>query len=89
MRAAVFVAERRWNLKLKNGMDVKLPEFEVERALDTLMALDRDKKLLTRDIAAIDLRLSDRVTVRLSDALVQARAEEAKAKKKQRKGNDA
>src|SRR5262249_20156057 len=25
--ASVFVAERRWNLKLKNGIEVKLPEF--------------------------------------------------------------
>ena len=30
MRAAVLVAERRWNLRLKNGIDVRLPETGVE-----------------------------------------------------------
>ena len=52
VRAAVLVAERRWNLMLKNGIDVRLPETDVEQALETLVELDRDKKLLTRDIAA-------------------------------------
>ncbi len=57
LQAAVLVAERRWNVMLKNGIDVRLPEAEVERALDTLVKLDRDNKILSRDIAAIDLRL--------------------------------
>ena len=38
------------------------------QALERLVALDRDKKLLSRDITSVDLRLPDRVTVRLSDA---------------------
>ena len=67
MHAAVLVAERRWNVVLKNGIDVRLPETDVEKALDTLVQLDRDNKLLSRDITAVDLRLADRVTVRLSD----------------------
>src|SRR5262249_57423032 len=41
VRASVLVAERRWNLKLKNGLDVRLPEADVPRALDTLAELDR------------------------------------------------
>src|SRR6185369_5889140 len=61
LQAAVLVAERRWNVMLKNGIDVRLPEGDVERALDTLVRLDRDNKILSRDIAAIDLRLMDRV----------------------------
>ncbi|MBN8966827.1 MAG: FtsQ-type POTRA domain-containing protein, partial [Rhizobiales bacterium] len=73
MRAAVLVAERRWNLILKNGLDVRLPETDAEQALDTLAALDRDKKLLSRDITVVDLRLPDRVTVRLSDDAAAAR----------------
>jgi cell division protein FtsQ len=89
VRASVFVAERRWNLRLKNGIDVRLPEAEVERALGTLIALDRDHKLLSRDITAVDLRLGDRVTVRLSEAAAQARDEAFKDKKSRRKGSDA
>jgi cell division protein FtsQ len=88
LRASILVAERRWNLRLKNGIDVRLPEADVERALDTLVALDRDKKIISRDIAAIDLRLPDRVTVRLSAAAAQAREDALKDKKK-KKGGDA
>ncbi|MFL9826308.1 cell division protein FtsQ/DivIB [Rhodoplanes sp. SY1] len=87
--AAVLVAERRWNLKLKNGIDVRLPETEVPRALDQLAALEQDKKLLSRDIVMIDLRLPDRVTVRLSDGAFQAREEAQKAKKPKPKGGAA
>lgn len=89
VQAYVLVAERRWNLKLANGLDVRLPEEDPARALDTLLVLDHDKKLLSRDLVAIDLRLSDRVTVQLSDAAAQARADAQKDKKPRRKGGDA
>jgi cell division protein FtsQ len=89
LRAAVLVAERRWNLVLDNGIDVRLPERDVEHALDMLIQLDRDKKLLSRDIAAIDLRLSDRVTVRLSDDAFAARQEVLKERKAKKKGGAA
>jgi cell division protein FtsQ len=90
VRASVLIAERRWNLKLKNGIDVRLPEHDVEAALATLSALDRDKSLLSRDVTAVDLRLPDRVTVRLSDAAASAReAALAGDKKAKRKGGDA
>ena len=74
---------------LKNGIAVRLPEAEVERALDTLVKLDRDNKILSRDIAAIDLRLLDRVTVQLSDEAAAARAEALKAKSPKKKGGAA
>src|SRR4029077_11978211 len=44
LRASIMVADRRWNLRLKNGIDVRLPETNVEQALDRLVALDREKK---------------------------------------------
>jgi cell division protein FtsQ len=87
LRASIFVAERRWNLRLNNGIDVRLPEGDIEEALDRLVALDRDKKLLSRDIVAVDLRLPDRVSVRLSDAAAQAREDAAKDKKKKKAGD--
>jgi cell division protein FtsQ len=89
VRASVFVAERRWNLRLKNGVDVRLPEFDVEQALDQLVALERSTNLSGRDITAIDLRLADRVTVRLSDGAFQAREEAAKKKLLKTKGGNA
>jgi cell division protein FtsQ len=91
LRASIMVADRRWNLRLTNGIDVRLPEANVGSALDRLVALDRDKKLLSRDITMVDLRLPDRVTVRLSDAAAAARDEvlKANANAKKKKGGDA
>ena len=85
VRAAVLVGERRWNLRLKNGIDVALPEARPAAALEKLVALDREKSLITRDIALIDLRLPDRITVRLSDAAAQARIDALKEKDKAKK----
>lgn len=80
VRASILVGERRWNLRLRNGLDVRLPEADAASALERLVALDRETRLMTRDITAIDLRLPDRVTVRLSPAAAQARPEAAKDK---------
>jgi len=87
VRATVLVGERRWNLRLKNGIDVRLPETDIAPALERLVALDKEKSLTTRDIVAIDLRLPDRVTVRLSEAAAQARIEAAKDKAKKKGGS--
>jgi cell division protein FtsQ len=89
LHAAVLVAERRWNVVLKNGIAVRLPEAGVEQALTTLLKLDRDNKLLSRDVAAIDLRLADRVTVQLSDEAAAARLDALKAKSPKKKGGAA
>ena len=90
VRAAILVADRRWNLRLKNGIDVRLPDTDVERALETLARLHAEKNLLNRDITAVDLRLPDRLTVRLSDAVAQAREDALNAARKaKKKGGDA
>jgi cell division protein FtsQ len=88
-RAAVYVGERRWNLRLKDGLDVKLPENDVGNALATLSTLDRDEHLFTRDIVAIDMRLPDRLTVQLSEDAARAREELFKEKKPRKKVGDA
>jgi cell division protein FtsQ len=89
VRASILIAERRWNLRLKNGLDIKLPETDIEQALERLVALDHDLKLTSRDIAVLDLRLPERVSVRLSDAAAQARDAAAKEKAKPKKGGNA
>jgi len=87
VRASILVGERRWNLRLKNGLDIRLPEADVVGALEQLVTLDREARLLTRDIVAIDMRLSDRVTARLSEKAAQARQEQIKnLTKKDKKG---
>ena len=87
VRAAVLVGERRWNLRLKNAIDVELPEARIADALEKLVALDREKNLITRDIVLIDLRLPDRITVRLSDPAAQARIDALKDKPKKKGGS--
>ena len=66
VRAFVRVSERRWNLRLENGVDVKLPEKDVDGALERLVTYDAEHKVLSRDIVAVDLRLKDRVAVELT-----------------------
>jgi len=87
VRAAVLVGERRWNLRLKNGIDVELPETDAASGLERFVTLDRQKNLIARDIQVIDLRLADRVTVRLSDAAAQARFDALKDKPKKKGGS--
>jgi cell division protein FtsQ len=89
LRASILVADRRWDLRLTNGINIQLPEGDIAAALDRLVELDRDKKLLSRDITVVDLRLPDRVTVRLSDDAAAARDEALKATMKKKKGGDA
>jgi len=87
VRASILVAQRRWNLRLTNGLDIELPEKNVEAALERLVGLDHDKKILSRDITLVDLRLPDRVTVRLSPAAAQARDQAIKDTLKKKKGD--
>ncbi len=89
VKAIVFVGERRWNLRLADGLDVRLPEAGLESSLALLSKLDKEDRLFSRDITAIDLRLPDRVTVRLSDDAGKARDELLKDKKPKRKASDA
>ena len=88
-KAAIFVGERRWNLRLKDGLDIRLPENDVGNALATLSKLDRDDKLFSRDITVIDMRLPDRLSVQLSEDAAKAREELFKDKKIKKKAGDA
>jgi len=87
-RAAIFVGERRWNLRLKDGLDVRLPENDVGNALAMLSKLDKEDGLFSRDIVAIDMRLPDRLTVQLSEEAAKAREELFKEKKPKKKPGD-
>ncbi|WP_245409742.1 cell division protein FtsQ/DivIB [Pararhizobium haloflavum] len=86
VRANVRVADRRWDLYLKNGVVVRLPESDPAAAVAELAKLDRERDLLSRDLAAVDMRLSDRITIQLTEeslerhqAAVEQRAKDIKA----------
>jgi cell division protein FtsQ len=81
-KAVVFVGQRRWNLRLKDGLDVRLPENDLDKALAELSRLDKEDHLFSRDIVAVDMRLPDRLTVQLSDDAAKAREELFKKPKK-------
>lgn len=73
VKAAIRVGARRWDLRLDNGVTIKLPEGKVSGALDRLAEFDRGRGVADRDIVAIDLRLDDRVTLQLSEAAMERR----------------
>ena len=66
VKGYIRVGERRWDLKLENGITVKLPEDGEDQAIADLLRMDHDSGLLSRDIAAVDMRLSDRLVVQLT-----------------------
>jgi cell division protein FtsQ len=86
-KAAIFVGERRWNLRLKDGLDIRLPENDVGNALAALSKMDKEDRLFSRDIVAVDMRLPDRLTVQLSEDAAKAREELFKDKKKKKAGD--
>jgi cell division protein FtsQ len=63
MTAAVRVGGRRWDLHLQQKIIARMPEAGLEGALKLLSGLIVDKKILERDITAIDLRLPDRLII--------------------------
>ena len=90
LRAAVRVADRRWNLMLDNGIEVRLPETDADAALTRLDDLTANQGLMARDIVLVDLRLADRLVVRLSDQAATQRNETVNSRggAKKRKGQD-
>jgi hypothetical protein len=63
--AAVRVGGRRWNLRLDGRIDVLLPADDAATAWAALAHLERSSAILEREVEAIDLRLPDRLVVRL------------------------
>ena len=80
IRAGMLVSGRRWTLKMENGIDVRLPEEGAAAAVGRLSRLDREGGLLDKDVLAIDLRMPDRIVVRLTEEAVAARTEANKKK---------
>ncbi|QZO00865.1 cell division protein FtsQ/DivIB [Chenggangzhangella methanolivorans] len=86
--AAVFVAERRWNLRLRSGVEVKLPEIGYAAALARLESLQAKQNVFAKWINVVDLRSPAKIVVRLSPeaAAQMAEADKAAAKAKKKAG---
>ncbi|ALE03625.1 cell division protein FtsQ/DivIB [Bartonella ancashensis] len=77
--AYIRVGDRRWDVILDNGTRIMLPEKGTFERISHFVKQGVMKDLLSRDVLSIDLRLSDRITVALSDeALAQHHATVAK-----------
>lgn len=61
--AAVRVGARRWNVQMKPGIRIELPETDPHLAWHRLARMDRRQKLLSRDVKTIDLRFPDRLII--------------------------
>jgi cell division protein FtsQ len=66
--AAIRVGDRRWNLRIENAIDVLLPADGAANAWSQLARLERSSAILKRDLQTIDLRLPDRLVLRVSPA---------------------
>ncbi|MDC3234428.1 FtsQ-type POTRA domain-containing protein [Candidatus Puniceispirillum sp.] len=61
--AVSYKSERRWDVHLKNGMAVRLPEIDPVSAWSRLAMIDRKRAITSRDLAVIDLRVPHQLVV--------------------------
>ncbi|MCW8841872.1 MAG: cell division protein FtsQ/DivIB [Rhodobacteraceae bacterium] len=71
VRGLVRVGERRWDVVLNNGQRIFLPVDGAVQALERVIALNDAQDLLARDLTVVDMRLSDRPTLRIAERSVE------------------
>jgi len=69
VQASSWIGSRRWDLRMDNGIEVKLPEDGMAEALQQLADAEASSRILERDVAVIDLRLAGKMIVRLAHEL--------------------
>lgn len=77
VKAAVRVGGRRWNVHFAQGIDVKLPADDPERAWRRLGEYQRRYGVLEKRIRTLDLRLSDRLTVIPAPPAIEGKGDDA------------
>jgi cell division protein FtsQ len=66
MEAALWVGQRRWDIRMKSGETISLPEGPAaEAAFLRFAAMHRETPLLGRGFVRFDLRLPDKMVVRV------------------------
>lgn len=63
VKVATWIGNRRWDLKMKSGLVVRLPASQPELALSKLAMLNREQAVLKRDVVSIDLRLPEKAVL--------------------------
>jgi cell division protein FtsQ len=69
--SAVWIGNRRWDITMKNGITIKLPENDIGMALDRLVRAQSEGGILDKDLTGIDLREPDRIIVRTRPGALQ------------------
>lgn len=70
VKAATLIADRRWDVildNIDNGIEIKLPEENFDLAWKKLANADEKNGILKRKLTIIDLRLSDKVIIKLNE----------------------
>ena len=57
------ISDRRWDVFLRSGLEVRLPEKDAVLAWSKLAVLDRDTQIMKRDLSMIDLRVPGQLIV--------------------------
>lgn len=66
--AATRIGDRRWDVTMHGGIIVKLPETNPEKAWEKFAKLEQDQQLLERAIQSIDMRIEDRLYLKMDAA---------------------
>ena len=88
IRAGTLVGERRWTIKFSNGLDLKLPERQPDRAMAQFASLAKTHDLMEKDLIVADMRAPGRFSAQLS-AEALAKRMDGKPKTVKRKGGAA
>lgn len=75
--AAVRIADRRWNLRMSNGVTLMLPEDDANKALDKFAKIEQDQEVLEKPILSVDMRLPERIFIKLTPENVARRKPKA------------
>ena len=62
---AKLISNRRWSLKYKNDILIELPEVNAAKAIHLLDKVDKKHGLLSHNISSVDLRLEERMVLKL------------------------
>ncbi len=68
VKALTFVGSRRWNVRVDDKIDIKLPEKQIDKAWSHLATIEKGHKVLNGDVIAVDMRIIDQFIIKLTPA---------------------
>lgn len=71
VKGAMFVSERRWNLILDhpNGVILKLPEQNFDKAYQKIALLEKRNGIFKRKLTSVDLRYDNKIVIELDNSV--------------------